>query len=1119
MKIKIISQPGFENEIGSLPANLARSTQNRQRGLAFPPRLPGSGLRAANVAVALLCLMLAGLAGAAANKEIDPLVKASAYGDKTVWSYHDSKPVPWALFRPRDYGSTPVTFESKGVRPVGKVPAPGVHPRIFFSPEDLPALRQRVKTDAASQAAWKNLLAWCNALKNTYDEKADYAKPDWSNGSFGVHGRFEDLMRIGGYGPKRENYYAKLAAGEKPARYQKDSPAEFFKPAACEALRCLIDDDAEGAKTLAKAVVTAVQLEQQRRAREDKPVAAGQPPRPSTSRSSACGLGYVYDFIFNYLTAEQKKILHDELVLLSAWADNYGTFNNAEASRSNWATFSYWVFDLMAIEGEPGFNDLKFLGLYRGWRNFYTYSFFDSGAAFEGEGKLLFGLDAAVAFDRVGWKYGLEPLTQHPLPRSYYGKFSAYAMLPTRDKFAVFDILGGMGGGFTTPHDLVIAKYLFPQDQTTDFVYRALVGDDYRSLPHSLHFHWHQAIMSAVFATAYDPATTPDKLNLPLTFFCGQRAVMMTRSSWDTNATMLTMHVRGASGGHPYRDRNGLLLAAQGRTWVTIPSKDIGGWAMNTVIIDGAEQNASTPGRVVDFADEPKATFMTGDAKHSWDWVWHSVAKNKQDQTCTLNDVFSDNVQTGPTWKLVEQCFNDFAWTKSENRVYKYHQKFNHSWLAMDGAITPVIRQPNQPVLKSFRTAGLVRGTHPYVLVVDDVQRDPMPTRYDWNLSLPADVVELKRPTSLGAEGDIILAGTNSLTSRGVLKSGEPALLIRVLQCEGKRLPDEIGLHEKWNLLSLRTVAASPDFKVLLHAFRMGDPLPETQWNSARTEVAVEFPDQHDMLRFAAAESGKTDVVVDRGGRTLVRAAKAVEPLNDPESDALTLRLKRIAKRVPALRLDAYDPAKEPGFVAGWRFDQLTNSAYPPVAGSAAGAKPVPAPDGRQVDGPGGRAAAFTGKKGLSGLLDFAAKTNAVFTVSVWVKTKSDPWMGNIVSVDGIGGFSLIQSGLRFDVAGMGSVDSLASSMLSSWTHLVVTCDRTTLCLYRNSIPLMSAPVGDKKIRWGKQFRLGGEGGYGDAEVSVANLYFFSTALSPAAVEDLYMAEKYLGDPLPGSDQ
>ena len=363
--------------------------------------------------------------------------------------------------------------------------------------------------------------------------------------------------------------------GRNPEKTFGKNPSGFYFPAAIEAYRCLIEDDAQGGRTLAKAVETAMRLEQARRAREDKPVVPGQPPKPSTPRYAACNLGLVYDFIYNWMTPEQKKLFHDELVLLSAWADNYGTFNNAEASRSNWATFTYWVWDLMAIEGEPGFNDLKFLGLYRGWRNFFTYSFFDSGAAYEAEGKLLFGMDAVVAFDRVAPKYGLELLSQHPLVRAHYAKFTALSVLPTQDKYAIFDILGSMGGGLCTPQDLVVAHYLYPNDATIDFVYRTTVGDDYRTLPMPGH-SWNNLITCGIFATSHHPEITPEKLNLPLSFFCGQRALMMTRSSWDKDATMLTMHVRGASGGHPYPDRNGIMLAAQGRTWVTIPGKDIG---------------------------------------------------------------------------------------------------------------------------------------------------------------------------------------------------------------------------------------------------------------------------------------------------------------------------------------------------------------------------------------------------------------------------------------------------------------------------------------------------------------------------------------------------------------
>ena len=646
-----------------------------------------------------------------ATTEVDPLVKASAYGQKTVWSYSAKEPLPWTMFHPKDFGSSKIVFSPEGVTPVGRVPAPGVHPRIFFSPEDLPAIRRRIQEDLGAQAAWKNILAYSHAIRLTYDEKADYAQPDWAKGAFHVHGRTMELHRIGGYG-KREDYFGLLTAGKNPEKTFGKNPSGFYFPAAIEAYRCLIEDDAQGGQTLANAVETAIKLEQARRAREDKPVVPGQPPKPSTPRYAACNLGLVYDFIYNWMTPRQKKLFHDELVLLSAWADNYGTFNNAEASRSNWATFTYWAWDLMAIEGEPGFNDLKFLGLYRGWRNFFTYSFFDSGAAYEAEGKLLFGMDAVVAFDRVAPKYGLELLSQHPLVRAHYAKFTALSVLPTQDKYAIFDILGGMGGGLCTPQDLVVAHYLYPNDPTIDFVYRTAVGDDYRTLPMPGH-SWNNLITCGIFATIHHPEITPEKLNLPLSFFCGQRAMMMTRSSWGKNATLLTMHVRGASGGHPYPDRNGIMLAAQGRTWVTLPSKDIGPWACNTTLIDGAGQTPTTPARVVDYVDTPEATFMTGDAKYCWDWVWRTAGKNKQGADIRYEDVANDNVDTGPSWKLVDMCFNDFAFSKWARPVYSKPLKFSAHWLAPDGVLSPYMRQVNTPVMRSFRTAGIVRGPRP----------------------------------------------------------------------------------------------------------------------------------------------------------------------------------------------------------------------------------------------------------------------------------------------------------------------------------------------------------------------------------------------------------------------
>ncbi len=1065
---------------------------------------------------ALLALLLLSVGTLPAETEnaqqpaVDPLVSASSYRDKAVWSYHggNDEPVPWSLFKPRDFGATKVPFSGEGVRSVGKVPPPGVHPRIFFSPEDLPAMRKRVAEDRGAREAWLNILAWSNALKLTYDESAEYALPDRANGSFRIRGRFVDLHRIGGYDPNREDYFSILAEGGRPKTYEKTSPAEFFKPAATEAFRCLMDEDAEGAKRLAAATVTAVKLEQERRAREDKPVKDGHPPRPSTSRSAACALGYIYDFIYNWMTPEQQDFIRKELVTLSAWADNYGTFNNAEASRSNWATFSYWVFDLMAIEGEPGFNDLKFLGLYRGWRNFYTYGFFDSGAAYEAEGKLLFGLDAAVAFDRIGHKYGLEPLTHHPLPRRYYSDFSALAMLPTRDSFAVFDILGGMGGGFTTPQDLVIAKYLYPEDKTIDFVYRAMVGDEYERLPVSLHFHWHQAITSAIFATAYNPEIAPENLATPLTFFCGQRGLMMTRSSWDKDATMLTMQVRGASGGHPYRDRNGIMMSGKGRTWVTIPGKDIGGWAMNTVLIDGSEQNASTPARVVDFSDQKEATFLTGDAKYSWDWVWRSAGKNKQGGPVRAEDVKGANVAIGTEWSLVDQTFNDFAWTKKENPVFNRPLKMQASWIGMDGVLTPMIRQVNTPVLRSFRTAGVVRGAHPYVLVVDDIERDGLPARYDWNLTLPGDVVEVKRNPGEGAEGDIILAGKNSVDSEGFLLPNSPALLIRPIDVSGERMKWSLGEREKQNILSLSTRATAPDFKVLLYAFRQGEPLPEVARHSSGRMFAVRFPGQEDIVETTVGATGKTNVTVTRDGNTLVAMTRDVPPLGDAASDELTARLKTLPTRAAEVRASGFDPAKLPGFVAGWNFDKAADGVCPPILGSDALAEPAALGSATIVEGVGGTKAIRTTKEALKIPLTFAGQLEGAFTVDFWVRTKSNPNMGSLVSMNSHQGLalSILQGNLRVSAARNWDVAGLATSMLPAWTHFAIASDGANLEVYRNGIKLVSVPVESANIKLGKELSLGGSNGYGEADAEIGAIRFYNTVLPMEDIEKLYVS-------------
>jgi hypothetical protein len=1058
------------------------------------------------------------------TQPVDSIVNASPYRDKVVWSYsriNNAVPLPWTMFHPNTFASIPVTFHHTATS-VGVLPPAGEHPRMFFSKADLPAFRQRIQVKgSAAYNAWMNLLAYANAFKMTYDEDAEYAKPDWMNGSFRIHGR-GPLFRIGGY-KDRENYYEILASGNYPSKaadWPKSEKYPVMQAASCEALRCIVEDDADAAKKLAKVLVTATKMEQERRAANDKPVLTGQPQNPSTSRMWAIGLGMSYDFIYPYMTPEQRKFLLDELVTLSANQDNYGTFNNADFASSNWATFSYWTFDAMAIEGDPGFNDLKFRGLYRGIRNFMTIGYLDSGAIYEGEGKSLMALDAVAAIDRAAPKYGLQLLSQHPVIQNHFGNFTALSVLPTQKNFALLDIIGGMGKDLCTPIDVVMAKYFYPNDPKIDFVYRTVVHDDYSNFPNRVENNWNGVVICAIFARDYNPAKpSPQSIGLPLSFFCGQRALMMTRSSWDEDASFLTMHVRGASGGHSYRDRNGIMFAAKGRPWITIPyhNGETQGWACSTVLIDKREQSNTTPSRVVDYVDNKEATFMVGDAKYCWDWVWDIAANTTAGKPATFADLAAGNVDYGAAWKPVENSFNDFAYTKKLGvKRYSEPLKMTAHWIYPDGYIQSRKRQVNTPVIKSYRTSGIVRGKHPYTLVIDDIQRNCMPARYDWNITLMTDVIQLSQLPSGCQRGDIVLTGKDDVNS-GSLKAQAPALLIRVLQQNGKAEVPQLVMHnfakENINVLTLSTMAVSPDYKVLIYPFKEGEELPKTSWNANHTAVSLSFSDQKDLIAFAKSSCGKSNLKISRGGQILVDLNKEPEPLNDLDTETLNVELSQLPAKLSALKGFATDTIK--GLIASWTLDKIEKIDNKLVFRAEQPNVPAISVTGTVVEkGVIGNAARFAeGGTTIPYLLNQALPNRNNFTLSFWVKSDLQ-LKGTILNVNGNRGiaFDFSADHLRCSTQGVWGFGGLCSaSALTAWTHIAFTSDQNFVCLYRDGMLLMKT----KRIRdfdFNSGIRLA-QKIYLDSGVPFSgcmdDIRIFNRALEPSTIEALCLYGNY----------
>ena len=798
----------------------------------------------------------------------------------------------WGAANPKDFGSRKVTSNYEGLRKIRQVPALGIHPRIYFGPAELPDIRERLKETRCGQESWKNIISWTEMMKGNYDDKAEYAQPDiWKGGFGGLHGRVP-LFRLGipringmayNHNTIARDFYNKLADGTGVS-----FPNFYWNVFSLEAFRCLILDDRKGAKKLASAVMTALKIDQLKR---DSLRLSKLMTKPNEQPIGSYQLAFTYDFIYNYLSPEQKKAIHDELAENSWSHDNYGTFNTAEGSRSNWATFSYWLFEVLAIEGEPGFNDLKVKGMYRGWHNLFTYGWFKSGATFEGEAKNQLGMDGVMAFAKRKDMYGFDDLSAHPYLKAYAKKFLPQSIIPTLNGFIRYDLLGGCHSrtGGASICDLLGLKYMFPDDKTIDWIYHVSMNDKYSNVPDRPDGYYNALLFYAIFATDFDSSNNnPVALNLGNTFFCGERALMMTRSNWTSkDALMLNLHTRQANGGHPSSDRNAIMLAGAGRVWSPIQ----GGYAFDNfkqsiVVIDSKPQDEHTPATMVAFKDEPLATFAAGDAKYAWDWNNKEQEKGKGYYTVT--DVEAGKVQMPKSgnWELEPNSVNYFSYLKLPYNYLNIPRSESPHWLLPTGTIRPFLRQPNYPVLKAFRTAGIIRYDKPFAIVVDDIAKDDQIHHYDWILTLEHDLQIVSITQINEHEMDIILTGQDPEQKEGWAKDSLPAkyegklainqsmLLVKILNINNIDPRRKVNIEE-WRShvlksqespvrrLIITSESISPNFKVMLYPFRNGTELPKTIWNLNRTKLTVKWKNgQNQEITFTENVDGRTRIKV-----------------------------------------------------------------------------------------------------------------------------------------------------------------------------------------------------------------------------------------------------------------
>jgi hypothetical protein len=710
-----------------------------------------------------------------------------------------------------DYMETPSPF--------GSVPETGVHPRILISPEDLPALRDRLKNAACGRRSIAAIRAWNRCI---YDK---------NNGALAAA-------------------YDALVAGDDDAfsKAENDWWLNQLGLSLCfAAFDAMVKDDAAQGQGVAKALATYAKL------------AGGViSPHGYKSVNPDTSLGFGYDFAYNYMDEEQRTAIRQVIAGAIAGKKPHGADSPPEGCTYNWMPHAMALPLLaLAIEGEEGYDANTYTESVKVMRNFLVYGIYPDGVPTEGMHYFNFGMNPGspglVAMARRG---------DNLLGSPHYNRLKnwyIHSMEPFGYAFSMHGDTPNDTGGLLGNY--VLMKKVFPGDPVIDFVWRNRLHDDYSGLTYRGDF-----LFAALFGEDWkggsagerqpvadqwgvdnadnDTDNGADKpwdaaaLEQPLTLFSPYRGLMITRDSWKRDS--LVMHFecrRDAIGpGHNHANQNDFTLSALGRKWAIDRGFHIAETKHHSgILIDGKGQGFfPAPGIIINQLDTPPATLVTGDAKLAYD---HRLT-------------FPGRVGN------------------PENKMFQWRTPdFSDAAAAVDN-----------PVRHAFRTAMLVRGDYPYVLICDDIQKDSREHVYEWLMQVESDLV-LK---SVDDEGAVLATQNADETS--------PELWVKVL--EQRQTADEAwsdaidpvrletyrvkrsantGSNESLGLgkrLVLASRAVSPDFKVLLYPRRPDAEVPQIERKD--NQITVRLLEQTDVYTFHKTPSGRQGFSMVRNGGKFV---------------------------------------------------------------------------------------------------------------------------------------------------------------------------------------------------------------------------------------------------------
>jgi hypothetical protein len=723
---------------------------------------------------------------------------------------YDGPQTDWSLISEKNYQYD--GFASKALG--SKVPPAGMHPRVLFGPDDVGAIAGRIRSSSAGRAYW-------NEIETSL--RRSWLDPNTRDGAI-----FRRLCAGAPVGLEMDGSTLEgqmLGIGSVATGYVTRCLSSI-------ALYSLLADDKDLGRQAATAVYNYCKLVESRvDACNSRPDVFNTQWSDMEQSIGGANLGLCYDFAARWMTEEQRSLVRRVIAKAIAGRCGHGQNGPLRVQNTNQAARDMTLFLAdVAIEGEEGFDREVYDRGVETARAFLQWGISSAGTIYESDAPEDPGTEtlmlSMIAMARRG-----RNLLGHP----HLGRLLRSQIQCTSPSGRLTVPRGPDATGVLGVQTVNILKTFYPDDYRADFLLahidRGAYAQDRRP----------GLLKTFLYAAPWRRVARID-LGLPLDFSDTPAGLFASRSDNTGTAVWVSMQARPDLyvGAAPVpHDAGAFYLEADGVLWGG-PSN-----GQSIVFIDGVGQDDGTglaPPRVDYLGAEisPAGAFASADLTYAYEYVW----------AAQIGD-WTERRATDHRWEIETDPFVVEVLKGTQRYRINYGpERLNNPWF-------PVLRAEFNPVQYAFRTVGLIRGNHPYVVVVDDIRKDDRTHRYEWRMMGEHHTESI---AGLGEE-DLILAEAGSDIQRGT-----PMLLISEVG------PSACKPENRDGRTCVSTSGVEPRFRLLLIPFRWGAEVPRCTVDETTGNVTVKWRDQADTLEFAVARDNRTRVSVVRDGKEVVRS-------------------------------------------------------------------------------------------------------------------------------------------------------------------------------------------------------------------------------------------------------